>query len=73
MNDSIKLQSWNAKTLEILKILKNNRQKMIFSKMGQFFDFSKKKNGMNVTELCKVYMFTNFQVDILKNDRVLVF
>ena len=44
---------------------------MLFSKTGKFFEFS--KNGMNVTEPYKAYMFTNFQMDILKNDKVLMF
>ena len=44
---------------------------MLFSKKGKLFEFS--KNGIYVKEPCQVYTCTKFQVDILKNARVLVF
>ena len=46
-------------------------KKWYSQKWSSFSTFQ--KTGMNVTEPCKAHMFTNFQVDVLKNDRVLVF
>ena len=66
MNVSIRLPSRIFKILKILKTLK-----IINKKLFKKTNFQ--KTGMYVKELCKVYMCTKFQVDVLKNDQVLVF
>ena len=66
MNISIKLLSRNW------KILKNNQQKTLSSNnFGEYFRTFKKR--MYVKEPCQVYTCTKFQVDNLKNARVLAF
>ena len=57
--------------LKILKIIKNNQQKVLFSKKWIILNFQ--KNGIYMNEPCQVYTCTQFQVDILKNVRVLAF
>ena len=73
MNISMKLLSGILEILKIQKFLKNNQQqKLLFSKnCWIFFEFS--KNGKYVKEPYQVYMCTKFHVDILENDRGLVF
>ena len=68
----ITLLSWIFKTLKIWLFLENIPQEILLKKNEEdFADFS--KNGISVTELCQVYACTKFQVDILNNDRVLLF
>ena len=69
MNVSIKLLSENFTKIENFD--KQSTKNMICKKMGKCFEFS--KNGIYVEKPCQVYMCTPFQVDIVKNDRVLVF
>ena len=72
MSVSIKLLSQIFQNLKISEVLKNRQQKYHFKKpFGKILEFS--KTGLHVKELCYVYTCTKFQVDILKNDRVLVF
>ena len=58
------------KMLKIFKIVESNQQKSYFQKMGKTLEF-KKRNILK--EPCQVYMCRKFQVDILKNVRVLAF
>ena len=72
MNASIKLQSRIFKFSKMLKILKNYLKKYYVKKIVKILEFSK-KNGIYVKDPCQVYTCTKFQVDILKNARVLAF
>ena len=53
--------------------MKNNHQKLLLSKNCLKVFGIYKKNGIHVKEPCQVYMCTKFHVDVMKNDRVLVF
>ena len=70
MNGAIKLLSRILKISKTLKILEKKEIKFLFSKIviGTFLIF--KKNGINVKEPYQVYMCTQFQVDILKNNQL---
>ena len=56
MNVSIKLLSRILKILNILKILKNNQQKILFSKKGKIYEFSKNR-GICERALSGVYVY----------------
>ena len=70
-NVSIKMLSRISEILKKMEILQTNKQKnIIFKKRGIFSEFSKR----NISEKpCQVHKYTQFQVDIFKNDWVLVF
>ena len=69
MNGAIKLLSWIFKILEIWK---KNNNKFCFKKNRRKISHFQ-KTGLYVRETYQVYMCTEFEVNILKNDQLIAF